>query len=126
MLARQLDIMPQNDLLPSTIAMGYKAENGTGHETYYTDFSNNMPLELLFPKDWIRNKNQMIILRNMPNSPTIASYNHYFNLDMWEFMHCFVAYLQDLERYGGAIIFHEPVKPKMIANNILDLIDHKY
>jgi hypothetical protein len=123
MLARHLDNMPQNDLVASTIIMGYKGHDGTSHETFYPEYASAIPLDEIFPEEWTRNKNEMIVLRKEPNMPSCGSYMAYFNIDLWQFFHCFVGYFQDIEKYGGAIISHERVTPHMIALNIHGLID---
>ncbi len=122
-LARYLDIMPQKDLSASTLAMGYKSPDGTCHETFYPEYASAIPMNEIFPKEWARNKDQMIVLKNKPHSPSFASFTYFFNIDIWEFMHCFVAYFQDIGKYGGSVISHEHVKPTMIANNVLGLVD---
>ncbi len=111
MLARHLDIMSQDDLVASVIIMGYKGQDGISHETCYPEFASALPLNEFFQKEWMKNKNEITVLKKKPNSPSFASLMLYFNLDFWEFMHCFVSYFQNIEQYGGAIISHEHVKP---------------
>ena len=123
MLARHLDYMPQKDLVASTIIMGFKGQDGTSSETFYPEYASAIPMDEIFPEDWTTNKNEMIILKKKPDTPSFGSFILYFNLDFWQFMHCFVAYFQDIEKYGGAVISHEHVTPHMIACNIHGIID---
>ena len=124
MLARHLDYMPEDRyLIPSSIIMGYKGQDGTSHETSYPEYSSAIPMHEIFPDEWAKNNNDMIVLKIKPDCPSFASFMLYFNLDFSQFMHCFVSYFQDLQKYGGIIIFHENVTPHMIARNIHGLID---
>jgi len=122
-LARHLDYMPQRDLVASTIIMGYKGQDGTSRETCYLEYASALPMDEIFPEDWTRNENEMIVLRENPNIPSCGSFSVYFNIDLWQFFHCFVGFFQDIGKYGGAVISHEHVSPHMIACNIHGLID---
>lgn len=125
-LASYLDNMKQDDLVPSAITIGYKSQDGTGHEMSYPEFAVAMPLHNVFPTDWTRNQDQIIALRCKPNSIPFTSFCYYFNLTQWEYMHLFVSYFQDKQKYGGHVIFHENVKPNDISNNIYDFVERSF
>ena len=82
-------------------------------------------LPLVFGKYWAYSGKENIILKADPSASTFKSIQNFFGLSKNEYFHLFVAYFQDVERFGGRLLQHDMTSGEDIAHNMRELAKKK-
>lgn len=82
-------------------------------------------LPLIFGKYWAYGSTEKVILKSTIQSATHKCVQEFFGLSSDEYMHLFVAYFQNTEKYGGRILRHDMATGMDISGNIKELVRRK-